>query len=99
MPNPALEKQVMEKDTLTIEDVKTFIEDAKKKREDYLNVADRSWREIEKRNKSGKLYGGTDLDRRRHWTRFPLWWSCWKIRQPLTLARVPIPVLKDTQGD
>jgi len=95
----ALDKQVLNDDTLTIADVKQFIIDAKKKREDYINVASRSWNEIEKRNKKGKLYGGNDLDQRRRWTKFPLWWSCWKIRQPITLARLPIPVLKDTQGD
>lgn len=95
----ALDQQVLNKDTVTIADVKQFIIDAKKKREDYLNIADRSWQEIEKRNKKGKLYGGNDLDRSRRWTKFPLWWSCLKIRQPITFARTPIPVLKDTQGD
>jgi hypothetical protein len=94
-----MQKDYKDLDDLTIEDAKQFIADAKKKREDYLNIADRSWREIEKRNKYGKLYGGNDLERTRRWTRFPLWWSCLKIRQPLTLARLPIPVLKDTQGD
>jgi hypothetical protein len=98
MANPALDKQAID-DTMTIEDVKQFLMDARKKREDFANVADRSWAEIEKRNKRGKLYGGNDLDRARRWTKFPLWWSCWKIRQPITFARVPIPVLKDTQGD
>jgi hypothetical protein len=99
MQNEALDKQVIEGETITIEDVKQFVIDAKEKRADYLNVAMRSWNEIEKRNKKGRVYGGNDLDRRRRWTRFPLWWSCLKIRQPITLARLPVPVLKDTQGD
>jgi hypothetical protein len=98
MPNPALDEQAIN-DTITIEDVKAFVSDVKKKREDFLNVADRSWSEIEKRNRKGKLYGGNDLDRQRRWTKYPLWWSCWKIRQPLVLARLAIPVLKDTQSD
>lgn len=100
-PNPYLEKQVMEHDTLTIEDVKQFITDCKKNpdRQDWLNIAERSWGEIKKKNRKGRLYGGNDLDRARRWAKFPLWWSCWKIRQPLTLARLAIPVLKDTQGD
>lgn len=98
MKNPALDKQAVE-DTITIEDVKRFIMDAREKREDYLNIADRSWSEIEKRNKKGRLYGGNDLSRARKWTKFPLWWSCLKIRQPITFARLPVPVLKDTQGD
>ena len=95
----ALDKQVMEGDTITIEDAKQFVIDGKKKQEDYKLIADRSWNEIEKRNKLGKLYGGGELDRAKRWTKFPLWWSCWKIRQPITFARLAVPVLKDTQGD
>ena len=95
----ALNRQVEDGDTLTIADVKQFITDGKKKQEDYKTIGDRSWNEIEKRNKLGKLYGGGELDRAKRWTKFPLWWSCWKIRQPITLARLAIPVLKDTQGD
>lgn len=98
-PFDVLNEQVLNNDTLTIADVKQFIADARKKQEPFKNIADRSWREIEKRNKKGALYGGNDLDAARRWTKFPLWWSCWKIRQPLTFARLPIPVLKDTQGD
>lgn len=98
MVNAALDEQAL-KDTINISEVKQFIVDVRKKRQDYLAIADRSWREIEKRNENGKLYGGNDLDQRRKWIKFPLWWSCWKIRQPITFARLPIPVLKDTQGD
>lgn len=93
-------EQVMKEDTITIAEVKTFIEDCRKdKRQDFINIADRSWDEIEKRNRRGGLYGGADLYRRRQWTKFPLWWSCWKIRQPIVFARMPVPMLKDTQGD
>lgn len=98
MSNEALEKQALS-DTITIEDVKQFIADARKKREDFILVADRSWKEIEKRNEKGRLYGGNNLDRQRRWTKFPLWWSVWKIRQPLVFARMAVPILKDTQGD
>lgn len=94
-----VDRQVLSDDTITIEDVRQFITDAEKKAEDYLNISDRSWREIEKRNQDGKLYGGNNLNLVRRWTKFPLWWSVWKIRQPITLARMPIPTLKDTQGD
>lgn len=86
-------------DEITIEDARDFISRAKLKRDDFLVVAKRSWRDIEKRNEKGRLYGGNDLDKRRMWNKFPLWWVTWKIRQPLTFARMPIPVLKDTQGD
>lgn len=98
-PFSALDEQVLNQDTITIAEVKDFISDARKKKEDWLNIAERSWNEIKKRNKNNKLLGGGDLERRRRWHRFPLWWSCWKIRQPIVLARLPVPILKDTQGD
>lgn len=99
IPSSTLDEQVMNRDTITIADAKQFIVDGKKKQEDFKLIADRSWNEIEKRNKLGKLYGGGELDRAKRWTKFPLWWSCWKIRQPITFARLAVPVLKDTQGD
>lgn len=95
----ALDRQVLDGDEITIADAKQFVVDAKKKQEDWKLIADRSWNEIEKRNALGKLYGGGELDRAKRWTKFPLWWSCWKIRQPITFARLPLPVIKDTQGD
>lgn len=97
--NTALNKQVIEEDTLTIADVKDFITKAQEKQRDYRLIADRSWNEIEKRNKDGKLYGGQDLNKLKKWAKFPLWWSCLKIRQPITFAQLPEPILKDTQGD
>lgn len=96
----ALDKQVINEDTITIADVKQFIADARKDKSDYKVIADRSWNEIERRNqKDGKLYGVNNVTRQNRWAKFPLWWSCLKIRQPITLARLPIPILKDTQGD
>lgn len=89
----------MEGDSITIADARDFISGAKKAQEDWKSIADRSWAEVEKRNNLGKLYGGGDLYSRTGKTRFPLWWSCWKIRQPITLARLAVPVIKDTQGD
>lgn len=94
----SLDQQAIE-DTLTIAEVRQFITDSEKKAADYLNIADRSWQEIEKRNADGKLYGGNNLNIARRWVKFPLWWSVWKIRQPITFARLPIPSLKDTKGD
>lgn len=86
-------------DAAALADIRQFISDAKSKAEDFIAVARRSWREIEKRNERGRLYGGNDLDRRRMWNKFPLWWVTWKIRQPLSLARLSVPILEDTQGD
>lgn len=98
-PFKPVDEQVMEKDTITIADVKQFITDSKKKRQDFLSIADASWQEIEKRDKKGRLYGGNDLSKIRKWSKFPLWWSCWKIRKAIVFARLPLPTLKDTQGD
>jgi hypothetical protein len=97
----AASNAVMRGDTLTIEDVKDFIVKAKKKKENWEDIATRSWREIKKRNGLGNLYGGspTGTTSSRRWVKFPLWWSCLQIRRPITLARLPIPILKDTQGD
>ena len=92
-------KQVMDNESITIEEVRKFVADAKKYRDDWLNIANRSWNEIRKKNKRGKLYGGNDLERARRWARYPLWWSTLQIREPITLSRLPIPVIKDTQGD
>ncbi len=89
----------MSADKLSIEDVKLFIGECRKKKENWLRIAERSWKEAKKRNDRDKLYGGTNLDVARRWAKFPLWWSAWKIRQPITLARLPVPVLKDTQSD
>ncbi len=98
-PNiPGVAESQSSDDTLTIETVKQFIADDKKKQEDYRTIANLSWNEIERRNQMGKLITG-DLGRSRRWIKFPLWWSCWKIRKPITFARLPIPVIKDTQGD
>lgn len=87
------------KDSLTVEDVRTFIAQAKKKSENFVTIADRSWREIEKQQRDGRLYGGNDLDRKRKNAKYPLWWTCWQIKRSLILARLPVPVLKDTQGN
>lgn len=101
MPNKEQEvtnKQVEDNRTITFAQVKEFITDAKKKQEEFRQIANESWNEIEKRNKRGRLYSNTNNIRRRN-AKFPLWWSCWKIRQPITLARLAVPILKDTQGD
>lgn len=87
-------------ESATLEDVKDFITDCEKKRENFLLVADRSWREIKRRNKKGRLVGGDDLNgRTRRWVNYPLWWTAFEIRKPITLSRLPIPKLKDTQSD
>lgn len=92
-------RQNRESDSITIEDARQFLADVRKKRENWELVAARSWAEIKKRNKKNRLWGGQDLDRQRRWIRYPLWWSCFEIRKPIVLSRLPIPICKDTQGD
>jgi hypothetical protein len=92
-------RQNNESDSISIEDARQFLADVKKKRENWELVAARSWAEIKKRNKKNRLWGGQDLDRQRRWVRYPLWWSCFEIRKPIVLSRLPIPICKDTQGD
>lgn len=98
-PFSALDNQVMNNESLNIADVKQFIIDAKKKRTEWLEIADRSWKEIKKRNYGNRLYSDLNVNTKFKSRKFPLWWSCLQIRKPIVLARLPIPVLKDTQGD
>jgi len=83
---------------LTIEEAKAFIEDAKKARRDWLTVADRSWNEIKRKQRNTRLFSNTPNSSRRR-QKYPLWWSIFKIRQPLILSRVGIPIGKDTTQD
>lgn len=86
----------MESKKVTVEEVRAFIEDAKGgAREEWLQLADASWAEIKKLHKNGRPYS---LKARKR-ARFPLWNSIFKIRQPLCLSRVGIPVGKDTTQD
>lgn len=80
--------------TISIEEARAFIDDAKKAREDWLQLADRSWNEIKKVNSlKVKKYGS------RRNIKYPAWWSIFKIRQPLVLSRVGIPLGRDTTQD
>lgn len=96
---PALDSQVENGDSITIADVKQFIIDDKKARDPWLSLANRSWREIEKKDARGRYLLGENENLRKKWARYPLWWVTLQIRIPITLARLPVPILKDTQGD
>lgn len=81
---------------MEIEEAKAFIADARKDRADWLEMANKSWDELKKRDGRGKM-----RKRRRNGTnaRYPAWYSIFKIRQGLVLARAGIPVCKDTTQD
>lgn len=84
--------------SVTIAEVKDFIEDAKKFRESWLTMANRSWSEIKKTQKNNRLWSVTPNSLRRR-ARYPAWYSIFKIRQPLLLSRIGIPICKDTTQD
>jgi len=91
---------------ISIEEVKTFIEDAKRCRESWLAVANSSWAEIKKKKSSQRpdkdapssLWSVTPNTLRRR-SRYPAWYSIFKIRQPLVLSRVGTPICKDLTQD
>lgn len=80
--------------SVTIEEARAFIEDATNSRREWLAAADRSWDELKKVNTlKVKKYGS------RKNIKYPAWWSIFKIRQPLVLSRIGIPIGKDTTQD
>ena len=83
---------------LTIEDAKAFITEAEKARENWLSIAKRSWDEIKKRQRNGKLWSVSPNSVRRR-NKYPAWYSIFKIRQSLVLSRLGIPICKDTTQD
>lgn len=83
---------------ISIEEAKAFIASAAKYREDWLKIADKSWNEIRKRQQNHRLWSITPNSLRRR-SRYPAWYSILKIRQPLILSRIGIPIGKDTTQD
>lgn len=83
---------------ISAESIKKFIQNAKKGRENWLVTADKSWLEIEKKHKNRRLWSTTPNSVRRK-ARYPAWYSIFKIRQPLLLSRIGIPIGKDTTQD
>jgi hypothetical protein len=83
---------------VTFEEAKAFIADAIKARDSWLTVADRSWDEIKKRQRNGRIWSVTPNSSRRR-ARYPAWYSIFKIRGPLLLSRIGIPIGKDTTQD
>ena len=82
---------------ISIEDARQFITDCEEARKEWLSVARRSWREINKQNKQRNLWSATPNSARRR-VRFPIWRSTLKIRQPLHYARTPTLIGKDCTG-
>jgi hypothetical protein len=83
---------------ISVEDAREFIADAEKAREGWLQLAERSWGEIKKRSKAGKLWSSTPNSAKRK-SKYPAWFSIFKIRQPLLLSRVGVPIGRDVTQD
>lgn len=83
---------------ISVEEAKAFIKDGQKARESWLTWAERSWTEIKKRQRNNKIwsYSPNSVKKR---GKYPVWHSIFKIRQPLILSRVGIPICKDTTQD
>ena len=80
---------------VSIEEAKAFKEDAIKYREDWFSLATKSWGEIKKRQKDNRLWSITPNSLRRK-SRYPAWFSIFKIRKPIVFSRAGIPICKDT---
>ena len=83
---------------ISIEEAKAFIADAAKCREGWLKVASLSWQELKKRQPNNRLWSVTPNSIKKR-ARYPAWYSIFKIRQPLLLSRVGIPIGRDTSQD
>ncbi len=84
--------------TIEVQEVKSFIEDAKRFRSYWYASAKASWDELKRRPTNQKLWTNTpNFSRKR--VRYPAWYSIFKIRQPLLLSRTGIPICKDTTQD
>lgn len=79
---------------VSIEEVKSFYEQAESYRKEWLETAEASWDEIKRSVTGGRAYAGEGLLKKRK--RYPAWWSAYKIRQSLVLSRVGIPIGRDT---
>lgn len=79
---------------VSLEEVKGFYEDAEKYRRSWLQVAKRSWDEIKSQGPGGRAFAfGVGSKTKK---KYPAWYSIFKIRQPLLLSRIGIPIGKDT---
>lgn len=83
---------------VTIEEAKAFIKDAEKARSPWYDLAKRSWGELKKRQRDNRLWNISPNSLKKR-ARYPAWYSIYKIRQPLLLSRIGIPIGKDTTQD
>lgn len=85
--------------TVTIEEAKEFIADATKARQNWHNLAYASWMEIKKQQRNNLPMQAIQPNTVKRLSKYPAWYSIFKIRQPLVLSRVGVPVGRDTTQD
>lgn len=78
--------------TIKIEEVRAFIASAKEAKKEWEESVDSSWRELKKLNKFGRPFDNKIK-------KYPAWYNIFNIRKPLILARIGIPIAKDTTQD
>lgn len=83
---------------ITIEEVKSFIADSIEAQQSWAKLADKSWYEVKKRRDDLSLVASTANSIKKK-ARYPVWYSIFKIRQPLWLSRIGIPIGKDSTQD
>lgn len=83
---------------LTVPEVKSFVVDAQRARSGWLIMAEKSWNEIKKISPNRRMVSISPNSTFRR-SRYPAWYSIYKIRQPLLLSRVGIPIGRDTTQD
>lgn len=83
---------------ISAEEVRAFIKDSKRGRQDWLVWAERSWNELKKRSRNNRLLSFTPNSAKKR-AKYPAWYGIFKIRQPLLLSRIGIPVCKDSTQD
>lgn len=84
---------------MTIEEAKQFIKDADKSRENWHKLAVASWMEIKKQQRNNIPLQAIQPNTVKRLSKYPAWYSIFKIRQPLVLSRIGIPVGRDTTQD
>lgn len=82
---------------ITMEEIKAFLDDAKEVRKEWLDMAQKSWREIKKQLSTGARTLQTESIKKKG--RHASWYSIWRIRQAIVYSRLGVPVGKDTTLD
>lgn len=84
---------------LSLEEAQGFIASAKKARENWLTGAKMSWDELKRLGAGRRANYSVTPNSIKKFKRYPAWYAIFKIRQPLLLSRIGVPIGKDTFQD